>query len=131
MGSDASTGVHGSIRISVPHRDRPGARLRDDRAPSRQRRRDATPRRGLAAAIRRTMRYSLVLLACLVACGGGDDVAVELDAAVSLDAAVDADQTCPQTVSDPLRPGSIKLFIDTEGVTLTRGNCDDSRTNCT
>ena len=44
------------------------------------------------------------------------------------DAAGDAGP-CPRP-AQPLAPGSFKVFLNTEGVTLTKGNCDDSRTNC-
>jgi hypothetical protein len=67
---------------------------------------------------------SIVLITLVAACG--DDVMSSPDAATP-----DAPTTCPPFSATPLPEGRNTLFINTEGVTLTKGACDDSRTNCT
>src|SRR5512142_1063573 len=47
------------------------------------------------------------------------------------DAAPDADLLhCPAPV-DPTAPGTHTVFVNFDGVTLTKGNCNDATTNCT
>jgi hypothetical protein len=64
----------------------------------------------------------VVLAAC-----GGDDTQQPIDARP-----IDAPPTmCPPQTATPLPPGNHKLYLVYEGVDLTKGDCDDSKTNCT
>lgn len=76
------------------------------------------------------MKRSLGLLVAVVA-GCGDDGGnhmVTPDSPVMPDA--DPFVPCPAP-STPLAMGTHVFYLSFEGVTLTKGTCDDSRTNCT
>lgn len=76
------------------------------------------------------MRTTLLLLA-LAACGD-DGATVMPDAALPMpDAPVNLAH-CPDPPADPTRPGRHVVYLNMEGVTLTKlGDCSDSKTNCT
>lgn len=76
----------------------------------------------------RGMRTTLVLLLTVAACG--DDGATALpDAGPMPDAAA---LYCSDPPPDPLRQGAHVVYVNTEGITLTKmGDCSDSKTNCT
>jgi hypothetical protein len=71
------------------------------------------------------MKPWLCAFVLLAACGddGGNSTG---DAGPRADAA----PSCPLPAT-PLPAGTHQLFVSFEGVTLTLGDCDDSRTNCT
>lgn len=68
---------------------------------------------------------SWVLCAALLAACGGDESKTTVDAGPRPDAA----PACP-TPSTPLATGAHTLFLSFTGVTMTLGECDDARTNC-
>jgi len=83
-------------------------------------------------------RWGIVLLVVCVGCG--DDSAMP-DGLHLVDAAIDAatpdappdapGAACPNPATDAGGGGMYTLYINAEGVTLLKGNCDNARTNCT
>lgn len=74
-------------------------------------------------------RFIGLLLAVMAGCGddgGGSHMVTPDGTPVTPDAFVE----CP-AVTPPLAMGTHVLYLSFEGVTLTKGTCDDSRTNCT
>lgn len=67
----------------------------------------------------------LVAFVALAGACGGDTSGARPDAAPRADAA----PTCPPQAA-PLAPGMHALYLAFEGETLTLGDCDDARTNC-
>jgi hypothetical protein len=74
------------------------------------------------------MHKTLLVLTLGTSGACGNSAASPPDAAVGTDGL--SSFYCPAPI-DPTVPGKLKVFVNTEGVTLTKGDCDDSRTNCT
>jgi hypothetical protein len=71
------------------------------------------------------VRTSITILATIALAACEKDLLADLP-----DAGADATTGCPMPVQ-PLAPGTSKVYLNTEGVTLRKGDCSDSRTNCT
>jgi hypothetical protein len=71
------------------------------------------------------MKYCAALLVILAACGN-DGSGDSSDAGPR----ADAPPSCPAP-STPLAAGMHELYLSFDGVTLTLGDCDDAKTNCT
>jgi len=66
----------------------------------------------------------VVAAALLAGCSDGHHVG-------TFDAVPDADLLHCPAPADPTAPGMHTVFLNFDGVTLTKGNCDDAPTNCT
>jgi hypothetical protein len=71
------------------------------------------------------MKYCAALLVSVLAACGNDGNSDHSDAGPR----ADAPPSCPAPAT-PLAAGEHKLYASFEGVTLTLGDCDDARTNC-
>jgi hypothetical protein len=71
-----------------------------------------------------TSRSLVLAVAVLSACGGDDGTSL-IDSGNRADAA----PSCPAPET-PLAAGMHKLYVVFDGVTITLGDCDDSKTNC-
>ena len=77
------------------------------------------------------MRFPSLLCLLLSACGD-DGATVAPDAPAPMPDAPVNTVHCPDPPANPTAPGRHIVYLNMEGVTLTKiGNCSDSKTNCT